>query len=117
MLQMAVNRKLKGNTLPEVLVALSITAFCSALGVVIYLNIQQSTMPFIRIKANEIAAKYIGQALASGKYFDQTTKEEEFTVIATARRNTVYGDCTELNVKVLDVSMKKVSELKTIVHE
>ena len=51
-------KKLKASTLPEVLIAIVIISFISVIGVTIYLNVQNSTQPFIKLKANEIALKY-----------------------------------------------------------
>jgi len=114
MLQVVINKKLRGNTLPEVLIALCITSFCSVLGMTIYLNIQQSTMPFIRIKGNELAQKYLSEAIVQKKYFDDTYQDEEFTIRKTVRRNMHYPDCMDIKVSVFDNSNKKIGELQTI---
>lgn len=103
--------KYKGSTLPEVLVALAITSFCSTLAVVIYINIQKSTLPFIRIKANELAQKYLQEALDKKDYFDHAYTEEEYTVKKTVTRNTVFYDCMDLHVQVYDANHKKITEL------
>jgi hypothetical protein len=40
-------KKYPGNTLVEMMTALAITSFATTLGLVIYLNIQESTRPFL----------------------------------------------------------------------
>ena len=113
---MALSKKYKGNTLPEVLIALSITSFCSTLAVVIYLNIQKSIMPFIRIKSNEIAGKYLNEAINKKDYFDNTYTEEEYIVKKSMIKNERYTDCMNLKISVYDLNQKKLSELQTTLH-
>ena len=113
---MALKKKYKGNTLPEVLIALCITTFCSTLAVIIYLNIQKSTMPFIRIKSNDIANKYINEALLKGEYFDNTYSAGEYIVKKTITRNDKYRDCLNLKISVFDINQKKISELQTTIR-
>lgn len=117
MLQMAVRKKYKGNTLPEVLIALSIVSFCSTLAVLIYLNIQKSAMPFIKIKAGEAAAKCLGEVLASHIYVDEIIQEDIFTIKKTASRNAKFFDCIDINITVFNKDRKQLVQLQSIVHE
>lgn len=116
MLLMALNKKYQGNTLPEVLIALAITSFCSTLAVIIYLNIQKSTLPFVRIKSNEIANKYLSEAITQREYFDNDYHEEEYKVKKRISRSIKYPDCMNLKIIVYDLNQKKLSELETIVY-
>lgn len=116
MLQMALRTKYKGNTLPEVLIALSITAFCSTLAVIIYLNIQKSTMPFIRIKSNDIANKYLAEAIDKKEYLDNNYTEEEYIIKRTIKRNEKYPDCLTIKIVVFDIHQKKLNEVQSIAH-
>jgi hypothetical protein len=113
MWQMALRTRYKGNTLPEVLIALTITAFCSTLAVTIYLNIQKSTMPFIRIKSNDIANKYLNEAIEKKDYFDNTYSEEEYSIRKSIKRSDKYPDCLILKIEVFDISNKKISEVQS----
>ncbi len=113
---MVINKKLKGNTLPEVLVALTLVSFCSTLAVVIYLNIQQSTMPFIKIKSNELATKFLNEAIQKKDYLDNTYKEEEYTIKKTIIRNQNYADCVDIKIKVYNNDAKKLAEAQTTVY-
>ena len=108
--------KYKGNTLPEVLIALCITSFCASLAVIIYLNIQQSTMPFIKLKANVFANKYLAEAILKKDFFDKMCIEEEYTIKKTIKRNPMYMDCLNLRIDVFDVKQKKLSELETTIY-
>lgn len=111
---MALRKKYKGNTLPEVLIALSITSFCSTLAVIIYLNIQKSTMPFLRIKSNDIANKYLNEAILKKDYLDNTFTEEEYKVKKTITRSEKYPDCLQIKISVFDVNQKKLNEVQSI---
>lgn len=113
---MALNIKLKGSTLAEVLVAIALTSICATLAVVIYINIQQSTMPFIRIKSNELAYKYIHSAINNNELIDKEYREEEFTIIQKIKRNSKYFDCKDIMIEVYDLNKKKLSELKVSVY-
>jgi hypothetical protein len=116
MLQMVINKRLKGNTLPEVLVAITITTFCSTLAVIIYLNIQQSTRPLIRLKGAELTEKYLKQSLQERSYFDRVFSDEGFTIKQTVSRNEQFRDCLNLNIIAFDTDQKKIAELKTLVR-
>ncbi len=113
---MALNRKYKGSTLVEVLVALAITSFCATLAVIIYLNIQQSTLPFIRIKASELADKYLNEAITNRDYFDNQYTEEEYLIKKVITRNTTYSDCRDITVSVFDINKKKLVQLQTTIN-
>jgi hypothetical protein len=109
-------KKLKGNTLPEVMIALTIITFCSTMGIIIYLNIQESTMPFIRMKSNEIAVKALNESIAKKDYFDGSTREEEFTINKVVLKNPIYPDCMDIKITVLNIQQKKTSELVATVY-
>lgn len=113
---MALTYKLKGNTLAEVLIALAITSFCATLAVIIYLNIQQSTMPFIRIKSNELAEKYMMQSISKKEFTDDAFKEEEYVIKRRVSRNQLYGECADILLRVYDADKKLLTELRTTVH-
>ena len=113
---MAVKKRYRGSTLPEVLVALAITSFCATLSVVIYINIQKSTLPFIRVKAGELAEKYLEEALVRKDYIDNSYTEEEYIIKKTAVRNTVFSDCTDVTISIYDVDHKKITELQTTTY-
>ena len=81
------NKKCNGSTLAEVIVALALTSFCATLGVLIYINIQKSTLPFIKIKASELANKHLTDAIRKKDFFDNETIEEEYVIKITVVRN------------------------------
>jgi prepilin-type N-terminal cleavage/methylation domain-containing protein len=111
---MALKRSYKGNTLPEVLVALAITSFCATLAVVIYVNIQKSTLPFIRVKAGELAQKYLQEALERKDYFDNAYTEEEYSIKKTVSRSAAFYDCMTISIKVFDTDKKLLTELNAV---
>jgi len=113
---MVLNKKYKGNTLPEVLIAIVIISFTSALGVTIYINIQQNTQPFLKLKANEIANHYLVESEETHNYFDKTFKEEEFTVKKTSAISELYPDCVLLKISVSSKEEKKICEIQKLVH-
>lgn len=113
---MVLKKQCKGNTLPEVLIAIVIITFASAIGATIYLNIQQNTQPFIKLKANELANKYLLQSQQTNDLFDKTTKEEEFTIKKTITRVENYPDCVQINIVVSSKQEKKLCELHQLIH-
>lgn len=106
----------KGNTIIEVLIALAITAFCSGLAVIIYLNIQKSSLPFFKIKAVELAEFHMKETLQKRTFTEETYKDEEFTVKKTISSNELFNDCYVIRMVVFDVTKKKIFELETTVY-
>jgi hypothetical protein len=106
---------LKGSTIIEVLIALAILSFCTSLAVIIYLNIQKSSLPFFKIKAQELATYYMDDALKNKTFVEETFKEEEFSVNKSVNLNEQFRDCYTLRVIVFDNAKKKIFELESVV--
>jgi prepilin-type N-terminal cleavage/methylation domain-containing protein len=113
---MVLNKKYKGNTLPEVLIAIVIISFTSALGITIYINIQENTQPFLKLKANEIANHYLIESEQTHDYFDKSFKEEEFTVKKTITTSDKYPDCVLVKISVSSKPEKKICEIQKLIH-
>lgn len=109
-------RKLKANTLPEVLIAIVIISFTSALGVSIYLNIQESTQPFLKLKANEVAQRVLIDTETTKDFFDNNYKEEEFNIKKTILKPEMYPDCIIINIKISNKTDKKIREIQKLIH-
>lgn len=107
---------LKGNTIIEVLIALAITSFCSSLAVIIYLNIQKSSLPFFKIKAVELAEYHMTETLQKRTFTEEAYKDEEFTVKKTISSHQTFSDCYLIRMVVFDANKKKLFELETTVH-
>ncbi|MCC6370240.1 MAG: hypothetical protein IT236_04470 [Bacteroidia bacterium] len=101
----------------EVLIALAITSFCMSLAVVIYLNIQKSSLPFFKIKAVEMADYYLSKTLREKTFYEESFKAEEFTVKKFVSRNAMFSDAWLVRMIVFDGTRKKLFELETIVVE
>lgn len=108
---------LKGSSIVEVLIALAITSFCASLAVVIYLNIQKSSLPFFKMKAVELAEHYMKETLEKRSFFEESYKAEEFSVKKTLSSTENFPDCIHLRVIVFDNSKKKLHELETVVYK
>ncbi len=113
---MVLKQKYKGNTLPEVLIAIVIISFTSAVGITIYINIQQNTQPFLKLKASSIANKYLLDAEGKRDYIDQTYTENEFSVKKTIAHSDIYPDCIFVKITVLSKEEKKICELQKLIH-
>ncbi len=112
----SLKQKYKGNTLPEILIAIVVITFTTAIGTTIYLNIQQNTQPFIKLKAAELAAKYMLESEQKTTQFDEQFKDEEFTIKKTVTRVTDYPDCVLLKIVVSSKQEKKISEIYKLLH-
>lgn len=106
----------KGSTIIEVLIALAILSFCTSLAVIIYLNIQKSSLPFFKLKAQELATYYMDDAIKNKTFIDESFKKEEFSVNKTVVLNEQFRDCYTLRIIVFDNSKKKILELETNVY-
>jgi hypothetical protein len=107
----------KGSSIVEVLIALAITSFCASLAVVIYLNIQKSSLPFFKVKAIELAEFYMKETLDKSTFFEESYNAEEFTVKKTIIGSAIFPDCYQLRIIVFDASRKKIHELETTVFK
>lgn len=112
MLQKILNIKMKGSTLPEVLIALVLMTFCTSLAVLIYLNVQQNTMPFSKMKADELAKKYLIIPSASGSIAPDEFEESGFRIKRMVDKSTDFVGCTVIKVVVYNSLNKKLSELE-----
>lgn len=113
---MVLKKTYKGNTLPEVLIAIVIISFTSALGVSIYINIQENTQPFLKLKANELATHYMFESEQTHDYFDKSFKEEEFTIKKSVSHSDIYPDCLILKISVSNKTEKKICEIQKLIH-
>lgn len=109
-------RKYKGNTLVEVMIALALTSFAATLAVVIYLNIQKSTVPFFKMKASEIASRYMEETISEKDFFDRSEEEQGFVVRRKVVRHPVFYDCNKITISVFDAEKKKLAELQTTAY-
>ena len=108
--------KYKGTTLVEVMVALALTSFAATLAVVIYLNIQKSTVPFFKLKATELAGKYLEQTIDGKDFFDRTEQTGGFVIKKKVVRDASFYDCYQVTIAVFDADKKKLTELHTTVY-
>ena len=101
------SKYLKGSTIIEVLIALAILSFCTSLAIIIYLNIQKSSLPFFKLKAQELANYYMDDALNNKTFISDNFKQEEFSVTKTVALNEQFRDCYLIRIIVFDNSKKK----------
>lgn len=113
---MALKRKYKGNTLPEVLIAIAIMSFASVMGMGIYVNIQENTQPFLKLKAAELASNYLRETEEKRDYLDQDYREEEFSVKKHISHSDRYPDCILIKITVYHQTEKKICELQKLIY-
>lgn len=113
---MVLKRKYKANTLPEVLIAIAILSFASVMGMGIYVNIQENTQPFLKLKASELAENCLRETEEKRDYLDQEYKEEEFSLKKTISHSERYPDCIIIKITVFHKTEKKICELQKLIH-
>lgn len=113
---MVLKRKYKANTLPEVLIAIAILSFASVMGMGIYVNIQENTQPFLKLKASELAENCLRETEEKRDYLDQEYKEEEFSLKKTINHSERYPDCIIIKITVFHKTEKKICELQKLIH-
>jgi len=101
----------------EVLIAMAILSFCSALAVIIYLNIQKSSLPFFKVKAVELAETYMKESFDKKEFADATFSAEEFTVKRHVFTSSDFPDCYLIRVIVFDGTKKKIHELEQLIYK
>ena len=108
---------LRGSSMVEVLIALAITSFCMSLAVVIYLNIQKSSLPFFKVTAVELAEFYMKETLDKSSFFEESYVAEEFTVKKNISPSVNFPDCSLVRIIVFNGTKKKIFELESLVHQ
>lgn len=108
-------KRLKGSSLPEVLVALAIMTVATTLATVIYLHIQKSSLCFFRLKAVEMAEEELKESERTRNYSTDTKTMERFTIKKTLSVNEVFPDCYTLRIVVFDPDKTKICDLSTVV--
>lgn len=109
-------KRYRGNTLPEVLIAIAILSFASVMGMGIYVNIQENSQPFLKLKAGELAASYLKQAEERRDFLDQEYTVEEFSVRKQILHSERYPDCILVRVSVHHRTEKKICELQKLIY-
>ncbi len=84
--------------------------------VMIFLNIQQSSVPFLKLKADEVAETALQAAIANYNFTDEEFKREEFFVRKTVSEHDLLRDCFNLRILVFDTERKKITELSQLVY-
>lgn len=84
--------------------------------VIIFLNIQQSSVPFLKLKANEVAENALHEAIEYHNFTDEEFKREEFFVRKTVSTHDFLRDCFNLRILVFDTERKKITELSQLVY-
>lgn len=113
---MVLRKKYKGNTLPEVLIAIVIISFSSALGVSIYINIQENSQPFFKLKATNLAQKVLIDTENSKNFMDESFRDGDFDVTKTIVQLNDYPDCVLLKITVKTKTEKKAAEIQKIIY-
>lgn len=116
MFKKSLNKKVKGSTIIEVLVAMAILSICSVLAVIIYLNIQKSTLPFLKIKAMELAKSELDKTLLAEDYFDRSGEVEGFNIVRSVKAKEGFPDCLALRIIIFDQQKKKLVELERTIY-
>jgi len=111
----SVNKKLKGSTLIEILIALVILSVCSALSVLICLNIQKSTFPFIKLKGMEIAKTVLMKTIDGKEYVDKRIQEDGFIIHRNIEKLEAYPDCSVIHIVVFSSENKEVAEVEQVI--
>lgn len=109
-------QRMRGSSIMEVLIALAIISFCLTLMVVIFLNMQKSSVPFLKLKANEIAATALRETLQSRTFSDDEFKREEFSVKKTVSVHSQLNDCMVIRILVFDTEKKRIAETSQVVY-
>lgn len=77
--------KLKGSTLVEVLVSMTVILFCSTLAVMIYTNVLSSQNGAQKLRACYISKEVIGQSLAKKDFLDASLGLEGMKIEKTCK--------------------------------
>ena len=114
---MVINIKCRGNTLPEILIAIVIITFTSALGLVIYLTIQKNTQPFIKLKANELALNYMELTCKTRTFYDDLIKEGDLVIKRTVSSVYLFPQSIVISISVSGPENKKILEIHKMVYD
>ena len=108
---------LSGSSIIEVLIALAIISLCAAIVSVIYLNLQKSCQPFMRMDALLIAETYIKKYSAEPGTVQQVHTSDEFLIKIKKQRAGNYNDCYVVEVAVYNKTKMLIYRLEQTVYD
>lgn len=93
------------------MMALALLTFCTTLAVMIYLNIQQNTQPFARLKAQQLAESHMRKLLTNTSVSDYEKTEDGLIIRCLSGEVNTFGQRV-IKVKVFNSGNKLLSEIK-----
>ncbi len=112
-----IKKKIKGNSILEVLIALVIMTASTCSAIMICENIQRSNSSFFRLKAIGIAEDVFKKELIDGIAQDKIFSAEGFKVQKKAFRHQLLNDCYVIDLKIFDATGKLLEELQLTKRE
>lgn len=112
----SISSKVKGATVVEVLIAMAILAFCSGLATLIFLNIQKSTQPFIKLKAVELTERMMNETEKKRGFNSKEMDANEFLLSRSVETMSDYPDCKVVRVIIFNRDKRKLFELERVFY-
>ena len=108
--------KLKGSTIVEVLVAMSVILVCSSLATLIYLNILKSQNSSEKLRAFLCMKKAREETLANERFINEEWEEGEFSIRKECRPYQSSKKLVQLTIKVSNKEQKELINQSILVE-
>ena len=110
------NRKIKGSTLIEVIVAMVITMTIMGIGFKVLANLNRTGNTRLKVNAMLKAEEVIETSVENHELFDQTFDKQYMMIYKTIEKYNNREDICVIKVEVFDRNQKKICEKKQIIE-
>lgn len=107
--------KLKGTTIVEVLISMTIIMVCSSLASLIYLNILKSQNSSEKLRAFFELKKIQEETIKESRYINEEINEGEFTIKKECSPYQSNKNLIQLQIKVMNVEKKELINQSIII--
>lgn len=108
-------KKVRGSTLIEVIVAITITSICIALANAVVINVMNSSRSLLILKAQSCAQKEMQGVVKQRLFLSEIYEKTEFVINKNVVRHLVFKDCLTIHLNVFARDKKLLVSLSTIV--
>lgn len=107
--------KLKGTTIIEVLVSMSIILVCSSLGTLIYLNVLKSQNSSEKLRAHFQLKKTQKETIDQKRFLNEDWKEGEFEIKKECRPYNGNSKLIQLNINITNEDKKELANQSILI--
>jgi len=110
-------KRLSATTLPETLVALLLLSIAFSIGMIIYLNVIQTSTPYLKTKVHTLLKAELATTINQKAYFSRTYKKDGFIIQRDIQPYNAAQDVYLVTLKAERVEGKQLMEIKKLIYQ